>query len=228
MSILNFHSHHPFYVKQNTVVEMIRRARFNTDPEHETVTEALLRRILENSSYPESFIVEKMHVDVHVPLSPLPPRTTIPNGVFPGYRFVSCPYQRTFVATTKQLISMNKLPAKLAVKPMLKNRDKLYRNVKDFRPHLQMKDSVFLLFCQMCDFRKFVTTGQFDLRRRLQFLLDSDTSDVKRHLAEFPTHSFGPPKLLKAFHKRADVLHSEDVLRHLTCFDFELGLEPSS
>ncbi|KAG4072308.1 hypothetical protein HA402_004240 [Bradysia odoriphaga] len=138
MSILNFHSHHPFYVKLNTVVEMIRRARFNTDPEHAPATEALLRRILENSSYPESFIVEKMHVDVHVPLSPRAPSTTIPNGVFPGYRFVSCPYQRAFVATTKQLISMNKLPAKLAVKPMLKNRDKLYRNVKDFRPHLQI------------------------------------------------------------------------------------------
>lgn len=59
---LNYHSYHPWHVKKNTASEMISHAYELTTSENLPKTKELLKKVLENSSYPEDIIIDLLDV----------------------------------------------------------------------------------------------------------------------------------------------------------------------
>lgn len=205
LSILNYHSAHPGFMKRNTVRQMIARARRLTSPQFASNTDQLLRKILWNSSYPDSYINEEMHIRIP------DPRPDVIN-TNPDLRlFLSCPYSGEYVKNANRIIAENQINIKLALRPIAKNKDVLIKTMKDKRIVGHHKDCIFMLSCSSCQFRKFYATGSYDVERTAHSLYGTDP-DINGHLMAFPGHSFNNPQAKKIFHKRSDMKHAHSIL----------------
>lgn len=205
-SILNYHSYHPLHMKENVVREMIKRALQITSPEFIDDVKKLLITILENSSYPQPFIIDHMFVDIEPRDSYMKSSST---------RYVSCPYLTPVTRQVKTAMNPMKPIATLAMRPTMKNRDVVYTNMKSRRNNGFLTNSIFKLNCEVCNFSKVIHTDRFDVRRKILSLFNDPNSSLNEHLKDFPGHSFTDPKILKTLNSSNEMKHISSALSFL-------------
>lgn len=208
LSILNFHSYHPVSMKRNVMLEMIRNAFAITSPEFIGCTELLLCDILGRSSYPDA-----------ITNSYVKPFTTtgVPKLInHPVNFFVSCPYFKPSFKRIKSVIHRNKLNKKLAPKPISNNRRILFSRVKDVRDASQVKNSVIKICCSSCAFTHLCTTGNLNVQRTFQRLVNDEKSPCGQHILDYPNHSMDKEVfIMKTFYNKFDADNSQYFFKQI-------------
>lgn len=206
-SILNFHSNHQISTKKNVIIEMINHAFAVTSPVFHDETKALLTDVLRRSSYPEAIIksyVKPFDNAVHPRILKSPPC------------FVSCPYSNPSFNNIKSVIHRNRLCVKIAPKPTSNNRRMLFSKIKDTRRTLSKKNSIFQVRCNSCLFKHTCTTGNWDIRRAYERIMNDQRSPCKKHILDFPEHSMNKKvSIIKSFYNKYDTEHSRYIFKHI-------------
>lgn len=200
-----YHSFHPWSVKFNTVIEMIKKAFETTSPDFIELTKELLVDILKRSSYAEWFIIDNVHVN--------PPNAIESSFKIKGklnIRYVSCPYYNPFFNDIKK--NENNLDVKLAPRPSKNNRRLLFSQIKDERKQMMKKNAIFKISCKNCPFTHILTTKNFDIKRTINSISVDIRSPCFLHIRKFPNHSFHQEaEIIKAFYNYQDAQHSRHV-----------------
>lgn len=211
LSILNYHSYHPMSIKRNIVREMIKNAYAVTSNEFIEDTKELLKKILVNSSYPNSFITKQLQINMHVPNGHR--NIEVKKQCF---KFVSCPYVGPLIESIKSIVHANDIHMKLAPRPSSNNKRILFSRIKDRREKLSLKNAIFKLNCSDCDFTHTATTGSSDVRRSIQHLFSDKRSPCANHLTSFPCHYIDRRAVvIKSFQDKYDSEHSSHMLRDI-------------
>lgn len=195
-------------MKRNVMLEMIRNAFAITSPEFIGCTELLLCDILGRSSYPDA-----------ITNSYVKPFTTtgVPKLInHPVNFFVSCPYFKPSFKRIKSVIHRNKLNKKLAPKPISNNRRILFSRVKDVRDASQVKNSVIKICCSSCAFTHLCTTGNLDVQRTFQRLVNDEKSPCGQHILDYPNHSMDKEVfIMKTFYNKFDADNSQYFFKQI-------------
>lgn len=209
-STLNFHSFHPWSIKRNVVLEMIKRAFFLTSLEYEQSVKEILTNILINSSYPELFITESVNVN---PWNVAPQHS----GDRLQYKYISCPYVEPIFSKINETMKNNKMTYKLAPTPMANNRRKLLSRLKDARNCKILKNSVFKMRCSSCPFNQIVATvGNFNINESARRHLNKSANRTREHLVENPDHVLDHNfEILKSFRNVWDSKQSEWIFHDI-------------
>lgn len=210
MMILNYHSYHPTSMKINVALELINKAFEVTSPEFIELTQDLLTTILKNSSYPEHFIIDNVHIRLSL-------KNKIPRKIEEQpQRFVSCPFVNPMYQSIKDLSKQNKMNVKLAPKPSSNNKKRIFSKMKDARRHTSIKNAIFKIRCNDCEFTHISTTNNFDVQRSVQRLIKDRQSPCGIHIQQFPDHSINEKaKIVKTFFNEWDTKNSRDILRYI-------------
>lgn len=210
LSILNYHSHHPWSMKRNVVLEMIRKAFSLTSIEFINDVKENLSNILERSSYPELFIIENINVFPWDGVQKI-------QSVMINKKFVSCPFTNPIFEETSFIVKDKGLGINLAPKPYANNKRVLFSRTKDSRPTGTMRNAIFKIKCKNCEFQSTMTTARnLDVERTYQRLVNNGNSSLSTHLRNFPDHSFNAnAEIVKSFFNCWDLEHSEWILNDI-------------
>lgn len=216
MSILNYHSYHPWHMKYNVVYSMIKKGFALTSAEYLDETRSMFNGILLNSSYPTRFIsdiIKKVEDDILTGSRDREFRTNVEKGLS-GLVYVSCPYSHGMFKGMKAVIRRNGLSIRLAPRPSSNNRSLLFSRIKDKRQSLQLKNALFNVCCSRCSFAVSIVATHTDIRRTIKLKCDESGSSMHQHLSEFPGHFFSDDvKIVKVFSNIIDAQRVPFVLK---------------
>lgn len=211
LAILNYHSYHPMNMKRNVVLEMINHAYAVTSPEFFNDTRELLITILKNSSYPELFIIENVCINPSMPVDVVQSKFKDSR-----VRYVSCPYYRPLLKEIQGTIDQNNMKIKLAPRPLSNNKRVLFTKIKDFRDNSSVKNAIFKVCCNDCNFNHLTITRNFDVNTSVQRLIYDKRSTIGLHTITFPDHTINHEAvIIKRFYSKYDAEHSNYVLGHV-------------
>lgn len=219
LSILNFHSYHPWAVKYNVVVEMIKKAFAITSPELIDCTKELLSDILKRSSYPEWFIIDNIYV-LHPVLNfdKVNPLNEF-DKVNRMNKYIACPYYIPLFNDINSIIKYNKMKIKLAPRPTTSNRRILFSKIKDNKNNSLMKNVIMKISCSNCSYAYISTTKNFDVQRTIDYIKNDGNSPWAEHVKLFPGHLLNDSvDIIKNFNNQYDVQWSKFVLNDIKKF----------
>lgn len=210
---LNYHSNHSWNTKENTIKELIRHAHAITTDNFMHRTNILIKTVLTNSSYPDKYIAEKI-AESKMPLDTkmiqkeknakmIQEEKNVKRENRP--RYVSCPYFIPLKNSLMVPLRENSINVVLAQKPVMTTRNLLLTKVKDRRTTMSIKNAVFKLFCNDCDYESTNVTGNFDVFRTMMNVINDPCSDIYGHLMQFPLHTVNKNcQILKSFERASD------------------------
>lgn len=197
-------------MKKNMALEMIKNAMALSSPEFIDDTRNLLTLILQNSSYPIYFINDLFNATKDVKPAKNDFLKQIP------LRYVSCPYYDPLLNSMVKMITTSNPRLRLAPKPSSNNKRILYTKLKDVHERSTLKNSIFKLSCKNCNFTQIATTKNSDIHRSIERIFSDITSPSSQHRSEFPNHILDEkPTIIKTFHNKYDLEHSEYILNIL-------------
>lgn len=214
MQVLNFHSYHPWHIKRNVVLNMIKNALSITSVEYLAYTKDMIERVLVNSSYPKLFIERAIAGNFN----------SAPQGVSGRsktklYRYVSCPYYLPAFDSMKATLTSNDIPVMLAPSPFSKNRNLIFSKLKDTRSADMKKNSIFNVRCCHCEFVYESCSSAVDVARTIENDMKNPSTTLAKHFLDFPTHKLhASPKIIKTFRSQYDALCSRNVAADIKKF----------
>lgn len=227
--VLNFHSAHPFHIKENLINEYVRSALGVTSALNYDVTIKLVYKTLRNSDYPKRMI-RKSLTRAKMTLGSVSVTSTV--GVTDinaldeyathycwdqsrsGIRFdktkvkkdhcsfVSIPNFKPFKKHLNKISKkLNLQRIKLITKISKTNKNKIYANMKDKKLFSHYKNACFDVRCLNCGFIYNAKTYFLDVERTIRHLMYNKNSPVRKHIVQF-RHIIDPvPKNVTIFTK---------------------------
>lgn len=231
--ILNFHSHHPVYMKRNIVISYIKHALDVTSKSRYQNVIRAVQKTLRRSSYPRNFVskclksvlndiggifvtstygtVDDENVCLRTEIlgHDEPPSCNIQRKMVmqlqkPNY--VSMPFHndKALYLVNERLSS---LPIRIAPTSTRPNKKRFFTCLKRGLTYKNVKRATFIIRCNDCTFKKICRTIYKNLHDTIQEELRSEV--VKRHIHIFPSHTFSRiPVGIRRFNRDSDLILS--------------------
>lgn len=177
--------------------ELTKLALTTTSPVFENSTVRLLETIFHNISYPRaisnSIITEQMQQVINKAEN-----NTSKSSKHSEY--VACPYYRLVTNRIGNILHDNKSFIRLGHKPIITNKSQVFSKLKWKKYDSCKIRSRFTVHCFHCNFQSTLYADQLNIKRTISHHENSDHSEIKKHLSEFPFHGIDhEPKSVKAF-----------------------------
>jgi len=217
-TVLNYHSAHPYHIKENLINEFVRSALRITSNLHYDATISLIYKTLRNSDYPrkmikgsitrvrsiegsisitsevgetDSNIMEEYSIRYPV-TSKSKTIKSKENNLQKNYKFITIPNFKPFKKHLNKILKKSKVKnVKLITKISKTNKCRIFTNLKDKKLLSCRKDASFTVECMNCEFTYCAKTYYLDIERTVKHLICNLNSPVHKHIVEFK-HMINP------------------------------------
>ncbi len=97
-------------------------------------------------------------------------------------KFISVPFNENLFNLSKGLVKKYNLNVKLAPRPIQRNGQIVFANVKDRSTNSNVKNCLFAVKCEHCEFKVWFKTMNLDVERTLEGKFLCNESRIKEHM----------------------------------------------
>lgn len=205
LQVLNYHSNHPKATKSNVIKQMAKTALVLTAPECRNEALTLLKTVLRNSSYPQSFFENIIETEINA-ITHKAKRCEMTGN------YIACPFYLPFTNRINGVLRNNNLSTNLGHRLILSNKRSIFNRLKDKKQVGSTIHSRFTISCNVCSFESILYADQLDVTRTISHHLNAKGSKINDHLIDFPTHHMNAkPLRLKAFASKYELTMSKGI-----------------